>query len=81
MENLCVEDPGTCPYAAVLSPTYSHTSEYIVATASLWISVVLWLVGFVLLLYRVLAWMFLKQDKKKQGEKMFAPSLLSPDGT
>lgn len=78
MDNLCVEDPGTCPYVVGLSPGNSHTSEYIVATASLWNSVILWVVSFALFALRMKAWKG-KRAKKTEGVNMFAPSALLPD--
>ncbi len=45
MSDLCVEDSGTCPYVFGKSPGTSHTPEYVLATASLWITIILWLVS------------------------------------
>lgn len=62
MDNICVEDPGVCPYAFGSSPISSHTPEYVIATSSLYLSGVLLLLSLFLLFQRFKSW---KKSKKK----------------
>ena len=53
IEDLCVEDPGTCSFVHGKSPMSSHTPEYILALSSLWFSLILWAVGLLILAKRL----------------------------
>ena len=62
MDNICVEDPGVCPYVIGATPLSSHTSEYVVATSALYLSGVLMLISLFLFFQRFKSW---KKSKKK----------------
>tara|TARA_B100000795_G_scaffold264417_1_gene244880 strand:- start:11904 stop:12839 length:936 start_codon:yes stop_codon:yes gene_type:complete len=68
MSDLCVEDSGTCPYIFGKSPMTSHTPEYVLATASLWITVLLWIVSFGVFFLRHTAYKARKMKTEKRGK-------------
>ena len=45
MDDLCVEDSGTCNFIYGKTPGTSHTPEYVLATATFWITGILWMVS------------------------------------
>ena len=75
IENLCVEDPGTCPFVHGKGPKSSHTPEYILAMSSLWTSLLLWAAGLLIFMKRFQRYKGNKA-KNKEREDFFAPHLL-----
>jgi hypothetical protein len=65
MEDLCIEDSGTCPYVFGKSPSTSHTPEYVLATATLYMTIILWIVSLGLFGLRYLAYQARKEKKQK----------------
>ena len=75
IENLCVEDPGTCSFVHGKSPITSHTPEYILAVSSLWTTLLLWAVGLLMCLLRYKRHKT-KLAEQRQTEQLFAEDML-----
>jgi hypothetical protein len=75
MENVCVEDPGVCPYQYASSPMHNHTPEYVAATSSLSIAGILLIFSLLFLRTRFKLW---KKRRRNQvaWKDMFRPSRL-----
>jgi cbb3-type cytochrome oxidase subunit 3 len=68
MEDLCVEDSGTCPFVYGKLPTTSHTPEYVLATSMMWVTLILWLASFGVFYLRYSAYKRRKAKEESRGK-------------